>query len=294
MYLNYQKNSMSSQLPKFGICLPNRNYGHFLSECIESIQSQSYSNFVVLFCDGGSTDNSVDLFRTLTSEDCRFSIYSLSDNGQADAIHQCFLHLRDKADILYYLNSDDILVDVDCFKKVSEYFFRFPRFSLFSFSGFYLSGNNLSEINYNYSLFSGLKYIRRRPAFLQPSTFVSASVYTIISLKPSYKWMFDACFFYEISEQFNCFFAPERFSGHRLHGSNLTDVSNPSRTLEVASFYKQRYPNRWLLYIYLLLISFVQSSLRLLPRCIAKPVLKLLYLIVNTSSFLTAYLLPSI
>ena len=83
---------MTDSSPKFGICLPNRNYSEFLSECIRSIQDQSYTNYLVLFCDGNSTDNSMGLY-PLTADDCRFKVFSTMDHGQA-VIHKCFNYLK--------------------------------------------------------------------------------------------------------------------------------------------------------------------------------------------------------
>ena len=285
---------MSKDSPKFGICLPNRNYSRFLADCIHSIQDQSYSNFIVLFCDGNSTDDSMEVFTQLTADDNRFRVFSENDNGQADAIHKCFSYLKNHSDVLYYINSDDILIDKECLSRVADYINRFPLIHLFTFSGFYLQNGHLTEINYNYSLFSGLNFIRRRPAFLQPSTFFLSPVYDQIQIDASYRWMFDACFFYKVTKRYNSLFVPERFSGHRLHGSNLTDVSDFRRTLEVARFYKFRYPRRHLLYFYILTVSFIQQVLSFLPRPVGNPLSKGVYLSVNTLSFLTGYLIPSI
>ena len=285
---------MPNNSPTIGICLPNRNYSEYLADCLKSIQSQTYTNYVVYFCDGNSTDNSLQVFNQLSSGDDRFHVFSTSDKGQADAIHKAFSQLQRIVDILYYINSDDILVDRECFQKVVNYFYRLPSVNLLTFSGFYLKNGTLSEINYNYSPFSGLNYIRRRPAFLQPSTFITSAVYNQITIDTSYKWMFDSSFFYDVANHFNSAFFPERFSGHRLHSLNLTDVSNPKRTLEVARFYRSRYPLRPFLYYYLVSVSRLQLLLTSLPSKISVPLLKLLYLFVNTLSFLTAYLMPSI
>ena len=46
---------------KVSIVIPAKNTAKFLPECLESIISQSYSNWEALVVDDGSTDNSVQI-----------------------------------------------------------------------------------------------------------------------------------------------------------------------------------------------------------------------------------------
>lgn len=51
------------QNPQLSVILPVYNAGNYLSACLDSIVSQTYSNFEVIAIDDGSTDNSVELLR---------------------------------------------------------------------------------------------------------------------------------------------------------------------------------------------------------------------------------------
>ena len=47
--------------PLVSVIIPNFNYGHFLTECIESVLSQSYKNIEILISDNASNDESWEI-----------------------------------------------------------------------------------------------------------------------------------------------------------------------------------------------------------------------------------------
>ena len=55
-------------MPKYSIILPVRNGGHYLKKCVNSILSQTYTNFDFLILDNCSTDDSLAWLLTLKDE----------------------------------------------------------------------------------------------------------------------------------------------------------------------------------------------------------------------------------
>lgn len=87
------------------IVVPSLNQGRFISQTIDSILNQNFSDVEIIVCDGGSTDNTIEVLNKYTDRICWFSE---KDNGQTDAINKG-LKLA-KGEILGYLNSDDYLL----------------------------------------------------------------------------------------------------------------------------------------------------------------------------------------
>lgn len=93
--------------PKISVITPSYNQGVFLERTILSILNQNYPNLEYIVCDGGSTDNSIDIIKKY--EDKITWWCSEKDSGQSNAINKGFK--KATGDIVCWINSDDILLD---------------------------------------------------------------------------------------------------------------------------------------------------------------------------------------
>lgn len=97
-----------SDTPLFSILIANYNNGRYLQEAIDSVLSQTYTNWEVVIVDDGSTDNSRELYRHY-ADDSRFHIFFNEENrGCGYTKHQCVLHANGK--YCGYLDPDDALL----------------------------------------------------------------------------------------------------------------------------------------------------------------------------------------
>ena len=66
--------------PKISILIANYNNGHFFKDCYDSLISQTEKDWEAIVVDDCSTDNSVEVIKTLISEDARFRFYQNEKN----------------------------------------------------------------------------------------------------------------------------------------------------------------------------------------------------------------------
>ena len=107
--------------PKISIVTPSFNQGEYLERTIKSILGQEYPNLEYIICDGGSTDNSVEIIRKY--EDCLTWWCSEKDNGQTDAINKGMK--KATGDICCWINSDDVLLP-NALNIVGDYYLNHP------------------------------------------------------------------------------------------------------------------------------------------------------------------------
>ena len=93
--------------PFFSIIIPTFNSEKTINYCIESVLSQTFSNFEILIIDGASKDQTVNL--TKSFGDSRIKIISEPDQGIYDAMNKGIIN--SSGQWLYFLGSDDTLYD---------------------------------------------------------------------------------------------------------------------------------------------------------------------------------------
>lgn len=109
--------------PLVSILINNYNYGHFLSEAIDSAIEQTYKNIEVIVVDDGSTDNSKEIIASYGNK-----IVSIvkENGGQASAFNTGFA--TSKGEIICFLDADDLFLE-NKLKKVVSVFYENPDVS---------------------------------------------------------------------------------------------------------------------------------------------------------------------
>ena len=89
------------------IIIPLFNQENFLNETLESVLSQTYSNWECLIIDDGSTDNSAEVAKKWVGNDQRFKYFFKNNSGVSAARN--FGLKNAKGDYIQFLDSDDFL-----------------------------------------------------------------------------------------------------------------------------------------------------------------------------------------
>lgn len=97
-----------SEFPLFSVLIANYNNGRYLLDAIESVRSQTYTNWEIVLVDDGSTDNSHELYRML-EQDSRIHIFFNEENkGCGYTKRRCAELANGK--ICGFLDADDCIL----------------------------------------------------------------------------------------------------------------------------------------------------------------------------------------
>jgi UDP-glucose:(glucosyl)LPS beta-1,3-glucosyltransferase len=88
------------------VIVPAYNVENFISDCIKSIQRQTFKQWEAIIVDDGSSDHSVEVIKSLIKEDQRFRLVSQANGGVSKARNTGILNACGK--YLAFLDGDDM------------------------------------------------------------------------------------------------------------------------------------------------------------------------------------------
>ena len=71
--------------PKISVIIPVYNVEKYLSECLDSVISQTLKDIEIICVNDGSTDNSLQILKEYASKDTRIKIIDKENEGQGYA-----------------------------------------------------------------------------------------------------------------------------------------------------------------------------------------------------------------
>lgn len=95
------------QNPKVSIIIPFKDTAHYLSECLDSIQNQTYPNWEVLAVNDHSTDASFTLVENYARSDSRIKVFQNKGEGIIPALQTAYT--QSSGDFVTRMDSDDIM-----------------------------------------------------------------------------------------------------------------------------------------------------------------------------------------
>jgi glycosyltransferase involved in cell wall biosynthesis len=119
-------------MPQFvmvSFLVPCFNYGHYLQECIASIQSQSFQNWELLILDDASSDETPVLAKALSASDTRIQYFQHTQNIGHLANYNFGLK-QAKGELIWLISADDCLAAPDIAEEFVRQFQNNPRLGL--------------------------------------------------------------------------------------------------------------------------------------------------------------------
>ena len=89
------------------IITPTYNSAKFIEETIQSVQSQTYSNWEMIIVDDGSTDTTVKIIEGIIKQDDRIQFHKL-ENNSGPAVARNTAIGKAKGEYLTFIDADDI------------------------------------------------------------------------------------------------------------------------------------------------------------------------------------------
>ena len=97
---------------KLAVILPAYNAENFITECLDSLLNQTFSDFCILAVNDASTDNTGNILEDYATKDTRLRVYHFSENQGEPAVMQFTMDILKEMDVEYVarMDADDICV----------------------------------------------------------------------------------------------------------------------------------------------------------------------------------------
>ena len=116
---------------KLAVILPAYNAENFITECLESLLNQTFSDFCILAVNDASTDNTGKILETYAAKDARLRVYHFSENQGEPAVMQFAMDMLNYMNVEYVarMDADDICVP-HRFERQVQYLDEHPEIDI--------------------------------------------------------------------------------------------------------------------------------------------------------------------
>ena len=103
-------------MPKVSIIVPVYNTEKYLSQCVESILSQTFIDFELLLIDDGSKDDSGKICDEYAAKDNRIRVFHIANSGVSTARNMGLDNAKGK--YIAFLDADDYWYDSTAIERL--------------------------------------------------------------------------------------------------------------------------------------------------------------------------------
>ena len=116
---------------KLAVILPAYNAENFITECLDSLLNQTFSDFCIIAVNDASTDNTGKILETYAAKDARLRVYHLPQNEGEPAVMQFAMDMLNYINVEYIarMDADDICVPPR-FERQVQYLDEHPEIDI--------------------------------------------------------------------------------------------------------------------------------------------------------------------
>lgn len=147
--------------PKFSIIIPIYNAEEYLSQCLESVVNQTYTNLEIICVIDGSPDNSLEICRKYADKDERIKVF-YKENGGTHTARNKGLEMA-CGEYVMFMDPDDWL-DLDTLECLAEK----------------IEKHNLDVIRFNYIREFADSHVKKQNTFLKDTVYSGEECFTLL------------------------------------------------------------------------------------------------------------------
>lgn len=118
-------------MPRFSIIIPVYNVGKYISQCLDSICSQTFNDFEAIVVDDGSPDNAPQICDAYAQKDSRIRVFHKSNGGVSTALN---LGLENAfGEWIYFVDGDD-WIEENALEIMGKYIDNHPDIDILGFN----------------------------------------------------------------------------------------------------------------------------------------------------------------
>ena len=233
-------------VPKVSVIIPTHNREAFIREAIDSVISQSYSDWEIIIIDDASEDGTEKIVKEYTRTEPRIKYFKNEKNLGIAKSRNRGLELANGIYIAP-LDSDDIWLDKDKLKKQVEFLDANPDYALLGGGIMHINAESKPIKKVLFPVYDSLI----RNIILQYNPFAQSTLLfrKKVALEcggysTEYKICDDYDLWLKIGKNHKFTNIPQVLAGYRVHGGNITHtkrLTTAREILEIIKIYKPYY-----------------------------------------------------
>ncbi len=217
--------------PKVSVCIPTYNHADYLPFAIESVLSQSFTDFELIILDDCSKDNTVEVVERYLSDQRLIFETNECNLGQTDNCNCCLSKAR--GEYIKFIHADDMLASSECLGRMVSVLDCDRSVSLVSSARNIIDSQSrlvhvVSEFGRGSFTADGHKIIsycllRLKNYIGEPSAVMFRRVDSGRGFSPRYTHALDIEFWFHLLEKGRFAFIDETLTSYRVHPRQITN-----------------------------------------------------------------------